>query len=209
MTRPSSIPPCRKNTGFTLIEVIIAMSIFAILAILSYSGLHSVIMSKTSTEVSLERLQELQMTMLTLNSDLQQISNRDAHDALGGSLNKLSTQSSEYLIEFTRGGWRNPANLARSSLQRVAYQLKDDALIRIYWPHVDRADEEQRVERTLIHNIESLEILFLNANQEWKEDWPSATALASADPAALPAAIDVRLKMNDWGEIKRLIRVNN
>ena len=209
MTRPSSIPPCRKNTGFTLIEVIIAMSIFAILAILSYSGLHSVIMSKTSTEVSLERLQELQMTMLTLNSDLQQISNRDAHDALGGSLNKLSTQSSEYLIEFTRGGWRNPANLARSSLQRVAYQLKDDALIRIYWPHVDRADEEQRVERTLIHNIESLEILFLNANQEWKEDWPSATALASADPAALPAAIDVRLKMNDWGEIKRLIMVNN
>jgi len=209
MTRPSSIPPCRKNTGFTLIEVIIAMSIFAILAILSYSGLHSVIMSKTSTEVSLERLQELQMTILTLNSDLQQISNRDAHDALGGSLNKLSTQSSEYLIEFTRGGWRNPANLARSSLQRVAYQLKDDALIRIYWPHVDRADEEQRVERTLIHNIESLEILFLNANQEWKEDWPSATAMASADPAALPAAIDVRLKMNDWGEIKRLIRVNN
>jgi len=166
-------------------------------------------MSKTSTEVSLERLQELQMTILTLNSDLQQISNRDAHDALGGSLNKLSTQSSEYLIEFTRGGWRNPANLARSSLQRVAYQLKDDALIRIYWPHVDRADEEQRVERTLIHNIESLEILFLNANQEWKEDWPSATAMASADPAALPAAIDVRLKMNDWGEIKRLIRVNN
>jgi len=209
MTRPSSIQPFTKSKGFTLIEVIIAMSIFAILAILSYSGLHSVIMSKTSTEASLERLQELQMTMLTINSDLQQISKRDAHDALGGSLQKLSTQSSEYLIEFTRGGWRNPANLQRSSLQRVAYQLKDDALIRIYWPHVDRADDDQRVERTLIHNIESLEILFLNADKEWKEDWPSATALTSADPAELPAAIDVRLKMNDWGEIMRLIKVSN
>ena len=209
MTRPSSIQPFTKSKGFTLIEVIIAMSIFAILAILSYSGLHSVIMSKTSTEASLERLQELQMTMLTINNDLQQISKRDAHDALGGSLQKLSTQSSEYLIEFTRGGWRNPANLQRSSLQRVAYQLKDDALIRIYWPHVDRADDDQRVERTLIHNIESLEILFLNADKEWKEDWPSATALTSADPAELPAAIDVRLKMNDWGEIMRLIKVSN
>jgi len=208
MLRPSSIQHFTRTRGFTLIEVIIAMSIFAILAILSYSGLHSVIMSKTSTEASLERLQELQMTMLTLNSDLQQISNRDAHDALGGSLQKLSTQSSEYLIEFTRSGWRNPANLQRSSLQRVAYQIKDDALVRIYWPHVDRADDEQRVERTLIHNIESLEIRFLNADKEWKEDWPSATALTSADPAALPAAIDVRLKMNDWGEIKRLIKVS-
>jgi len=208
MLRPSSIQHITKTRGFTLIEVIIAMSIFAIVAILSYSGLHSVIMSKTSTEASLERLQELQMTMLTLNSDLQQISNRDAHDALGGTLQKLSTQSSEYLIEFTRSGWRNPANLQRSSLQRVAYQLKDDALVRIYWPHVDRADDEQRVERTLIHNIESLEIRFLNAGKEWKEDWPSATALTSADPAALPSAIDVRLKMNDWGEIKRLIKVS-
>jgi general secretion pathway protein J len=210
MTRPSSIHPFSrgKGNGFTLIEVIIAMSIFAILAILSYSGLHSVIMSKTNTEASLERLQELQMTMLTLSSDLQQISSRDAHDALGGSLHKLSTQSSEYLIEFTRSGWRNPANLPRSSLQRVAYQLKDDALIRIYWPHIDRADDEQRVERTLIHNIESLDIQFLNADNEWKEDWPSASALTSSAPTALPTAIDVRLKMNDWGEIRRLIKVS-
>jgi len=209
MPRPSSRHSFAKDKGFTLIEVIIAMSIFAILAILSYSGLHSVIMSKTNTEASLERLQELQMTMMTLSSDLQQISSRNAHDALGGSLHKLSTQSSEYLIEFTRSGWRNPANLQRSSLQRVAYQLKDDALIRIYWPHVDRADDDQRVERTLIYNIESLDIQFLNADKEWKEDWPSASALTSSEPAELPAAIDVRLKMHDWGEIKRLIKVSN
>ena len=208
MIRPSSFRPLSRDHGFTLIEVIIAMSIFAILAILSYSGLHSVIMSKTNTEASLERLQELQMTMLTLNSDLQQITSRDAHDALGGTLHKLSTQSSEYLIEFTRSGWRNPANLQRSSLQRVAYQLKDDALIRIYWPHVDRADDEQRVERTLIHNIEALDIRFLNAEKEWKEDWPSASALTSSAPTELPSAIDVRLKMHDWGEIKRLIKVS-
>jgi len=208
MIRPGPAHSSTKSTGFTLIEVIIAMSIFAILAILSYSGLHSVIMSKTNTEASLERLQELQMTMLTLSSDLQQISNRDAHDALGGSLQKLSTQSSEYIIEFTRSGWRNPADLQRSSLQRVAYQIKDDALIRIYWPHVDRADDEQRVERTLIQNIETLDISFLNADKEWKEDWPSASALTSADPAELPTAIDIRLKLHDWGEIKRLLKVS-
>jgi len=196
-----------KTVGFTLIEVIIAMSIFSILAILSYSGLHSVIMSKTNTEASLERLQELQMTMLTLSSDLQQLSNREAHDALGGTLHPLSTQSSEFIIEFTHSGWRNPANLKRSSLQRVAYLLKDDALIRIYWPHIDRADDELRVERTLISNIESFELKFLNANQEWKEDWPSAEALTTAAPIVLPGAIEIRLKMHDWGEIYRLLKV--
>jgi len=203
--RPPTLP--HKSAGFTLIEVIIAMAIFAILAILSYGGLHSVIMSKTNTEASLERLQELQMTMLTLSSDLQQLSTRDAHDALGGTLPKLSTQSSDFIIEFTRSGWRNPANLQRSSLQRVAYQLKDDALIRIYWPHIDRADDDQRVERTLIRNIESLELKFLNADNEWKEDWPSANALSSSAAVELPRAVDIQLKMNDWGEIKRLLKV--
>ena len=198
----------KKSNGFTLIEVIIAMSIFAILAALSYSGLQSVINSKEKTEASLERLQELQMTMLTLNSDLQQLSNRDAHDALGGILHKLTTQSSEYVVEFTRSGWRNPANLQRSSLQRVAYQLTDDTLVRIYWPHVDRANDDLRVERTLITNIESFELRFLNAKNEWQENWPSAAALTSNAPIELPTAIDIQLKMNDWGDIKRLLKVS-
>jgi len=52
-----------KATGFTLIEVIIAMSIFAIVSLLAYSGLNTVMLSKSRTEVSLERLQELQLAM--------------------------------------------------------------------------------------------------------------------------------------------------
>jgi general secretion pathway protein J len=208
MRRYRHTPAHGKSSGFTLIEVIIAMSIFAILAVLSYGGLHSVMSSKTRTEASLERLQELQMTMLTLSSDLQQLSERDAHDALGGVLHKVSTQSSEFVVEFTRSGWRNPANLQRSTLQRVAYQLTDDSLIRVYWPHVDRANDDSRVERTLISNIESIELRFLSSENEWNENWPSATALTSGAQITLPAAIEVTLKMNDWGEIKRLLKVS-
>lgn len=207
MARNKHAPIPYKSSGFTLIEVIIAMSIFAILAVLSYGGLQSVINSKTRTEASLERLQELQMTMLTLSSDLQQLSERDAHDALGGLLYKVSTQSSEFIVEFTRSGWRNPANLQRSTLQRVAYQLKDDSLMRIYWPHVDRADDDARVERTLISNIESVELRFLNVNNEWGDDWPSASALSTGAPIELPLAIEISLKMHDWGEITRLLKV--
>lgn len=197
-----------KQSGFTLIEVIIAMSIFAIVSLLAYSGLHSVINSKTHTEGSLERLRELQMTMLSLNGDLQQLSNRNGRDALGGVLLNVSTQNSDYILSFTRNGWRNPANQPRSTLQRVAYKLDEDKLIRLYWPHVDRADDEQLVERTLIGNIESLELRFLDDKNQWQTDWPSANALASAQPSTtLPLAVEVTLKMNDWGEIKRLIRV--
>ncbi|RDH82424.1 MAG: type II secretion system protein GspJ [endosymbiont of Galathealinum brachiosum] len=197
----------QKKSGFTLIEVIIAMAIFAIVSVLAYTGLHSVITSKSRTEAALDRLQELQMSVLTLTGDLQYLSNRDGHDALGGQLLKVTTQDSDYILAFTRNGWRNPANQARSSLQRVAYQLDEDRLKRIYWPHVDRADDEQVVERTLITNIESLELRFLDEKNQWQTDWPSADSQASDAPSALPVAVEFTLKMNDWGDIRRLIRV--
>lgn len=196
-----------KHSGFTLIEVIIAMSIFAILAVLSYTGLQSVINSKTNTEGSLNRLQELQMAVHTLSTDMLQLSARQAHDSLGGNLLPLSTQDTDLLVDFTRSGWSNPANLTRSTLQRVAYYIDEDNLIRVYWPHIDRADDESRIERTLISNIDTLELRFLDEKQQWQTDWPVADALASAQPAALPLAVEITLKMNDWGEIKRLIRV--
>lgn len=196
-----------KSAGFTLIEVIIAMAIFAILATLSYAGLQSVIDSKTNTEASLERLQQLQMSMLSISSDMQQLSNRDGHDALGGILNKLSTQDPDLIVSFTRSGWRNPASQRRSTLQRVAYHLDEDKLIRIYWPYVDRANDEQRIEQILINNIESFEIRFLDNKNQWHDNWPTANALTSSNPVELPNAVEVTLNMHDWGEIKRLIRV--
>lgn len=199
-----------RQSGFTLIEVIIAMSIFAIVSLLAYTGLHSVITSKSHTEGSLERLRELQMTMLTLSGDMQQLIDRKGQDALGGTLLNVSTQDSDYILAFTRSGWRNPANLPRSTLQRVAYKLDEDKLIRLYWTHVDRADDEQFVERTLISNIESLELRFLDDKNQWQTNWPTANNLASATPTStLPIAVEVTLKMHDWGEIRRLIRVAN
>lgn len=196
-----------KSSGFTLIEVIIAMSIFAIVAVLSYTGLQSVINSKTRTEASLDRLQQLQMTMLTLSTDMQHLSNRDGHDSLGGKLDKLTTNNTDYIIDFTRSGWRNPAKQARSTLQRVAYLMDEDKLIRIYWTHVDRADDDARIERTLISNIDKLELRFLDEKNEWQSDWPSADSQTSGTPSQLPAAVEIILTMNDWGSIKRLIRV--
>lgn len=197
-----------KQSGFTLIEVIIAMSIFAIVSLLAYTGLHSVITTKSHTEGSLERLREVQLTMLKLSGDMQHLTERNGHDALGGTLLNVSTQNSDYILTFTRSGWRNPANLARSTLQRVAYKLDEDKLIRLYWTHVDRADDEQLVEHTLIENIESLELRFLDDKNQWQTNWPTANNLVSATPSTTPPiAVEVILKMNDWGEIRRLIRV--
>ncbi len=203
-------PRQQKARGFTLIEVIIAMSIFAIVSLLAYTGLHSVMSSKIKTEVALERLKELQMAMHTITNDFQYLSNRQAHDELGTRLQKVTTQNSEQIIAFTRSGWRNPANQVRSTLQRVVYTLdEDNNLIRTYWSHVDRADNERVNERVLIRNIETMELRFFDDQRQWHKDWPTANSLATTTPGEtvnLPAAIEVILEMGDWGKIKRLIK---
>ncbi len=205
-----AFPDNRKQTqGFTLIEVVIAIALFAVVSVLAYSGLQSVINSKTRTENELERLRQLQISMLNLTSDLEQLSNRDGNDALGGQLHKLTTQNLDYSIEFTRSGVSNFAGLPRSSLQRVAYHLEEDELVRTHWPYVDRADDEQKIERQLIANVSKLSFRFLSSDtsEAWSDNWPPDNVLTGSNPATLPRAIEITLELGDWGSITRLVQV--
>ena len=191
--------------GFTLIEIMVAMAIFAILSLLAYGGLESVIKNKTSTDKELQRIHQLQITMMNFHRDFEQLANREGHDEFGTPLPKLTTQNDDLLIDFTRTGWRNPANLQRSSLQRVAYKLDEYSLYRLTWPYVDRALDNQVVETLLIDNIEDVKLRFLNNNKEWKDDWPDANA--AAGNTEQPLAIEITLQMNDWGDVVRLFKV--
>ena len=48
--------------------------------------------------------------------------------------------------------------------------VEDEKLIRIHWPYIDRADDEKYIQRTLISNVEDVQLRFLNAKKEWKND---------------------------------------
>jgi general secretion pathway protein J len=218
LTRPSAARPnpcgiidsrvtfTRKN-GFTLIEVLIAMAIFAILAMLAYGGLNAVIESKEQTEQALTRLRQLQLTMSKLQRDIGQVVARDGRDEFGGILYKFSSSAdSDLLMEFTRNGWRNPAGLTRSHLQRVGYRLDEDTLLRLSWPYVDRAQDSQAIETTLIDNIKDVKLRFYDGN-EWQDNWPDAQALTSGAEVPLPKAVEITLQLNDWGSIMRIFRI--
>ena len=188
------------------------MSVFAIMSVMAYGGLESVIRSHDQTRAGMLRLQQIQMTMLHLQRDFEQINGRNASDELGGRLLSLdTTQNQDWLIQFTRNGWANPANLRRSNLQRVAYRLDEDddenKLVRIYWPYVDRASDDQAVEKVLIDNIKSVNLRFLDNKRKWHDQWPPVNRSADSALSDKPVALEMTLELNDWGEIKRLFRV--
>jgi general secretion pathway protein J len=204
------MPPGQK--GFTLLELLIASIIFAIMAMMAYGGLENVIDSSKSSEQALKRLQQVQQCVSVLNRDFSQIVQRGIRDEYGNTLPYLGAGNNvDNLIEFTRGGRVNPADLLRSSLLRVAYRFDDEKLVRLQWPQLDRAQNMEPGKTTLIDNLESVTIRFLDEKAEWQERWPPLNAgfdsAADAGPPK-PVAIEIIMKLKDWGDIRRLYAMN-
>lgn len=193
----------RRGHGFTLIELLVALAIFALLALLAYSGLNNMLTTQSQSEQRAEALRELQLAYKTLERDLEQIVPRDITDEFGQTRASLTMGDSiDYLLEVTRGGWRNPADQARSTLQRVAFALEDKKLIRYSWLTLDRPYDATPRKQDLLTGITDLQIRILDASGTWQQRWPIPNSNVN-----VVNAIELTLKTELWGELRWLFRV--
>jgi general secretion pathway protein J len=65
------------DAGFTLIELLISLLLFALIAVAGIALLDSVLGVQQRTEARLDRLREMQRTMLVVSSDLEQVASGD------------------------------------------------------------------------------------------------------------------------------------
>ena len=197
----------QHHTGFTLLELLVAISVFAVMSVMAYGGLSNVIDNSTHSSAELKRLQAVQRAMFAVSRDFTQILQRDIRDEYGNTQPWFSAGNSpDYLVEFTRGGRRNPAKLLRSHLQRVAYRFEDEKLSRLFWPQLDRVQNMEPYEHTLLENVADTGFRYLDDNGEWHQQWPPLDASDQASAMDI-VAIEFRLELKDWGEIIRLYRV--
>ncbi len=195
MTRPAR--------GFTLLELLIAMAIFAVLSALAYGGLNQLLASADHTRQANRQLRDLQLAVSILTQDLAQLAARPIRDEYGAERAALEVGDDGItLLRFTRRGWRNPTGLRRSTLQRVAYRLEDGTLYRRYWHHLDRAPGEQPVELPLLTGVRALRVRLRDGSGRWQDAWPPLD-LPPGTKAVLPRAIAVTLDTERWGEITR------
>lgn len=190
------------NRGFTLIELLVAIAIFSVLAVMAYGGLDTVLQTRSETDKAAARLHQVQKTFLWLKRDTEQTVVRPIRGEYGDrqAAFKAAEQGS-YRLELTRGGYRNPAQLPRSSLQRIAYSINDNTLLRLSWPYLDRAQDVEPYQATLLSDINSIRFRFLDFDKQWHSNWPPINTEAAAQ---LPLAMEVTLELNDWGRLTRL-----
>jgi len=194
--------------GFTLLELLVALAIFGLLAAMSYSGLQAVLQQQSYTEQAAERLGALQKLYLIMQRDIEQIVARTVRDEFGDAQPPVVGGDA---LQFTRGGWRNPAGRQRSTLQRVGYAYDDEQLIRYTWSVLDRAQDSEAVQQPLIEEIERMQLRYLDRNAEWQEQWPASDADSDPDPEdpllAIPKAIEVTIEHNRFGPIVWLFQL--
>ena len=199
----------RLGRGFTLIEVLVALAVFAVLAALAYGTLNQSLLSAEILNDRMDRLQSIQRTVRMLADDLQQLAPRPIRDELGDNFRPaLDTGfQSGFAIELTRGGWSNPVVLPRSTLQRVGYRIEDNELIRYQWFTLDRTLSNDPVAVTLLDGVESIQFRFYDANGEFTEQWPPLSNQGGGGIRMRPRAVEFILRLEDEGELSRLVEV--
>lgn len=195
-----------RARGFTLLEVLVAVAVFAVVGVMAYGGLQGALVQRVIARDSADRFREIQFAVQQLGRDLAQANPRPVREQLGdGSRSAVFADArNRYPLELTRGGWSNPLGQPRAAVQRVAYLLEDGRLLRLHWFVPDHTVGEEPFERELLTDVRSFRMRFLAAGG-WTEEWPPA--LATADPALMPLAVEFVLELDDWGEIRRLIEV--
>ena len=199
----------RRRGGFTLIEILVSIAIFAVLAALSYGTMNQILTSADVLSARMDRLQAIQRTVRIVSQDFLQLNPRPVRDELGdnfaGALR--SDFGGGYAVELTRGGWNNPMALPRGTLQRAAYRLEDDELIRYHWTVLDRTLSNEIIGVTLLDDVENVAFLYMQENGEWTEQWPPTGRQGPLGLRIRPRAVQIILTLVDEGEITRIVEV--
>ena len=190
-----------RPQGFTLIEIIVALSVFAILGSIAFTGLNTVLNAQYALAEKNQHIVELQLSFKYMERDLKQALARTIRDQYG-DFQPMFSSDGDQIMAFTYSGVRNPAQQARSAMQRVAYQFESDQLVRHNWNQLDGATEVNARELVLINDLEYLEWQFLNHDNDWINQWPPINLEPTA--ASLPRAVMLTVNSPSLGDIARI-----
>ncbi len=177
-------PQLAQENGFTLVEMLVALAIFAMISVAGVGLLQSASNTQIAVKDRLEVLSGNARAIALLESDLAQAIARPVR-AGGMSLPAFAAQGSEtsgQLFSVTRTGASNLDNAARPNVQRVTYALQGTKLVRSFSAMPDGG---LRQDAALLNGIQATTLRFRDQDGNWRSDW------SAEDETALPRAVEM------------------
>ncbi|NCP11039.1 MAG: type II secretion system minor pseudopilin GspJ [Sphingomonadales bacterium] len=187
--------PVAREAGFTLIEMLVALVIFAILAGAGVGLLRSSVDTQSIVATRLADVTAIERLRLVLAADLGQAVDRPTRGATGGTVAAFVGDGDRFAL--VRGGVANLQAQPRPSLQRVAWQAIDATVERRAFAALDGDDAGQPA--ALASEVARLSFRYRGADGGWRSSWPGA-----GDPP-LPRAVETSLQRNDEAPLKIVI----
>lgn len=195
-----SLKQTKAHRGFTLLEMLIAIAIFAMIGVAANAVLSTVMTNDEVTRNFSVRLKALQQGFGAIERDLGQMVARTPRLLEGGrgstvfqTGNDILESESEALV-FYRVGWLNPDGLLpRGSLQSVAYVVREGRLERWYFPYPEPEFGAEPLKTVIIDKVLSVEYSFF-MEDKWER---------KVEATKLPKAIAMEVEVEGLGKIQR------
>jgi general secretion pathway protein J len=177
--------------GFTLIEILVALLVFALLAGFGYRGLGAVLDAGERVTTDTRKWRDLALAFEHMRLSFAQAADRpirDRYDAAAPAFagTAATRNASEPLVEFTRMGYAGHEGAATDQ-QRVGYRLRDDRVEQLAWPVLDQAPHTEPHAIVLLEGVRELSLAYLYEGK-WHPRWPLPQSVAQ-HPAAVRVAL--------------------
>lgn len=193
----------KQKQGFTLVEVLIALTVFALLATLTSSSLYYAFTTRTHVNTEVEQLNSLQLAVSLIQQDLLQTTER----AIRGNemrLFPIFVGQPQYL-ELTRSGNDNPQSIEkRSHLKRIALLCLEGLLLHRTWSSLDPVDRNTYEDKILLDNVADCHFNYLNQSLQLLSEWREQALAQNQVKEPLPKAVQINVTLQKWGEMKLL-----
>lgn len=189
----------RKIQGFTLLEILIALTVFAILATFTSSALYYAFNTRARLSMQAERLIHLQLAITLIERDIEQVAAR----AVRGNNMQLFPAfiGKANYVELTRDGLPNPHYQEnRSTLKRIALLCKNNRLIRRTWNSLDTPNRQNFADKILLDQVNYCRFAYLNNRLELLPEWREYFTSPQQKIEPFPRAVQLSLTLANWGK---------
>lgn len=188
-----------KQSGFTLIELIIALVIVVILSVMATAGLHQLIKIDGRLRDVNDSLSELNIAVWRFERDIMQLQMRHVLDESGSPEPFISLRADD--LSFTTATMLPSGdNIGMADFMRVDYRLEGNKLVRITYPVLDRVANTPAFQEVLLSNVANITWNFMDTQHEWQSSWGTSDVLANR-----PIAVDMKITFVGGSQIEREI----
>ncbi|MFV1997437.1 MAG: type II secretion system minor pseudopilin GspJ [Acidiferrobacterales bacterium] len=198
-----------RQDGFTLLELLIAISIFALVSAISFGTLTQILEQRERINQERNYWRSLSIIMTQLEDDLAFVIDRRIRDIDGTTIAAFIGQPADSRavsppsLEFTRAGQWVLANTGAPAVGRIAYRLLDKKILRQQWVDLDRSPTSEPRSTVLLNDVEELSLRFLSPNGKWSPTWPIPRS-----KYALPTGVEITITTSRNKTYRRLLVTN-